>query len=238
MIPPSVILDSPQLGENIGFTARAMLNCGLKDLRVITPRDGWPNPAALAAAAGASSVIECAKIFDCRYDAISDCHKIFAATARRREQIKRILTPRAAAAEVKAVRGNVQTGILFGPERSGLDNDAVALADAVIEVPINSEFNSLSLPQAVLLIAYEWQMTDEAAGSDIRPSGNLASKEKLLHFFTRLETALDDSGFFHINEKRQSMVRNIRNIFQRSSLTEQEVSTLQGIITSLTRRND
>ena len=142
MIPPSVILDSPQLGENIGFTARAMLNCGLKDLRVITPRDGWPNPAALAAAAGASSVIECAKIFDCRYDAISDCHKIFAATARRREQIKRILTPRAAAAEVKAVRGNVQTGILFGPERSGLDNDAVALADAVIEVPINSEFNS------------------------------------------------------------------------------------------------
>ena len=237
MIPPIVILDSPQLGENIGFTARAMLNCGLKELRLVSPRDGWPNPAALAAAAGAGSVIECAKVFGCRYDAISDCHRVYAATARRREQIKRILTPRAAAAEVKAIRGDVQTGILFGPERSGLDNNAVALADAVIEVPMNSQFNSLSLPQAVLLIAYELQMADEVAGSEIKSFGDLASKEKLLHFFTRLETALDDSGFFHVNEKRPSMVRNIRNIFQRSSLTEQEVSTLQGIITSLSRRD-
>ena len=237
MIPPIVILDSPQLGENIGFTARAMLNCGLKELRLVSPRDGWPNPAALAAAAGAGGVIECAKVFDCRYDAISDCHRVYAATARRREQIKRILSPRAAAAEVKATRGDVQTGILFGPERSGLDNDAVALADAVIEVPMNSEFNSLSLPQAVLLIAYDWQMADEAAGAEIRSFGDLASKKKLLHFFTRLEAALDDSGFFHVNEKRPSMVRNIRNIFQRSSLTEQEVSTLQGIITSLSRRD-
>lgn len=237
MIPPIVILDSPQLGENIGFTARAMLNCGLKELRLVSPRDGWPNPAALAAAAGAGSVIECAKVFGCRYDAISSCHRVYAATARRREQIKRILSPRAAAAEVKAIRGDVQTGILFGPERSGLDNDAVALADAVIEVPMNSQFNSLSLPQAVLLIAYELQMADEVAGSEIKSFGDLASKEKLLHFFTRLETALDDSGFFHVNEKRPSMVRNIRNIFQRSSLTEQEVSTLQGIITSLSRRD-
>ena len=237
MIPPIVILDSPQLGENIGFTARAMLNCGLKELRLVSPRDGWPNPAALAAAAGAGGVIECAKVFGCRYDAISDCHRVYAATARRREQIKRILSPRAAAAEVKAIRGDVQTGILFGPERSGLDNDAVALADAVIEVPMNSEFNSLSLPQAVLLIAYDWQMADEAAGAEIRSFGDLASKKKLLHFFTRLEAALDDSGFFHVNEKRPSMVRNIRNIFQRSSLTEQEVSTLQGIITSLSRRD-
>ena len=183
MIPPIVILDSPQLGENIGFTARAMLNCGLKELRLVSPRDGWPNPAALAAAAGAGGVIECAKVFDCRYDAISDCHRVYAATARRREQIKRILSPRAAAVEVKAIRGDVQTGILFGPERSGLDNDAVALADAVIEVPMNSEFNSLSLPQAVLLIAYDWQMADEAAGAEIRSFGDLASKEKLLHFF-------------------------------------------------------
>ena len=113
----------------------------------------------------------------------------------------------------------------------------MALADAVIEIPINSEFNSLSLPQAVLLIAYEWQMADEAADPEVRSFGNLASKEQLLYFFTRLETALDDSGFFHVNEKRPSMVRNIRNIFQRSSLTEQEVSTLQGIITSLSRRD-
>ena len=214
---PIVILDGPQLGENIGFTARAMLNCGLNELRLVSPRDGWPNPAARASAAGAAKVIQQAKIYGDLYDAISDCQKIYAATARRREQTKRILSPRSAAVELKTLYDNEKTGILFGPERSGLNNDAVALADAVIEVPLNPEFNSLSLPQAVLLIAYEWRMADKREIRDVACPGELASKENLLHFFVRLEKALDDSGFFRVNEKRPTMVRNIRNIFQRSS---------------------
>ena len=153
MSPPVVILDAPQLGENIGFTARAMLNCGLTELRLVRPRDGWPNPAAEAAAAGADRVIADAAVFDNLEAAIGDCHRVYAATARRREQVKRILTPRAAAAEIRSApaAGEPKTGLLFGPERSGLDNDAVSLADAVIEVPLNPEFSSLSLSQAVLL---------------------------------------------------------------------------------------
>lgn len=240
MSPPVVILDAPQLGENIGFTARAMLNCGLAELRLVRPRDGWPNPAAEAAAAGADRVIVDATVFDSLEAALGDCHRIYAATARRREQIKRILTPRAAAAEICALpdQAGVRTGLLFGPERAGLDNDAVALADAVIEVPLNPEFSSLSLPQAVLLVAYEWRLAGEAAGDEDSPlRDQLATKEELLNFFSRLEAALDESGFFHVAEKRPIMVRNIRNIFQRAGLTQQEVRTLQGIVSILTRRD-
>ena len=147
---PTVILVEPQLGENIGFTARAMMNCGLTSLRLVKPRDGWPNPAAQAAAAGADKVIESAEVFKTVESAIEDLRRIFAATARRREQIKRVLTPRSVALELRSSL-NLADGLLFGPERSGLDNDAVALADAVIEVPLNPDFSSLSLQQRVFI---------------------------------------------------------------------------------------
>ncbi|HAA92919.1 MAG: rRNA methyltransferase [Rhodospirillaceae bacterium] len=241
MISPIVILDRPQLGENIGFTARAMLNCGLTEMRLVSPRDGWPNSAADAAAAGADQVIVDAGCFESLEAAIGDCHRVYAATARRREQIKRILTPREAAGEMHAVmsEGETKIGLLFGPERSGLENDAVALADAVIEVPLNPEFSSLSLAQAVLLVAYEWwlaNLEEKVEASDLR--GEPATKEELLNYFVRLETALDESGFFHVAEKRPIMVRNIRNLFQRANLTEQEIRTLQGILTSLSQPRD
>ena len=236
MTSPTVILVEPQLGENIGFTARAMLNCGLTSLRLVKPRDGWPNLAAKAAAAGADTVVESAEVFETVESAIEDLRRVFAATARRREQIKRVLTPRSAALEMRASL-KTEDGLLFGPERSGLDNDAVALADAVIEVPLNPEFSSLSLPQAVLIVAYEWRMGNMCAEGDILVSNDtpMASKAELHGLFARLESTLDDSGFFHVEEKRSSMVRNIRNIFQRAGLTGQEVRTLQGIVTSLRR---
>lgn len=236
MTLPTVILVEPQLGENIGFTARAMLNCGLTSLRLVKPRDGWPNPSAKAAAAGADSVIESAEVFKTVESAIEDLRRVFAATARRREQIKRVLTPRSAALELQASL-NSADGLLFGPERSGLDNDAVALTDAVIEVPLNPDFSSLSLPQAVLIVAYEWRMAGMSAEGDTLVSNGAppASKAELHGLFARLERTLDDSGFFHVEEKRSNTVRNIRNIFQRTGLTGQEVRTLQGIVTSLRR---
>jgi tRNA/rRNA methyltransferase len=236
MTSPTVILVEPQLGENIGFTARAMLNCGLTSLRLVKPRDGWPNPAAEAAAAGADAVIEGAEVFETVESAIEDLQRVFAATARRREQIKRVLTPRSAALELRDALDTTD-GLLFGPERSGLDNDAVALADAVIEVPLNPDFSSLSLPQAVLIVAYEWRMAGISAEGDIISINDAApaTKAELHGLFARLEGALDDGGFFHVEEKRPITVRNIRNIFQRAGLTDQEVRTLQGIVTSLRR---
>ena len=239
MRSPTVILVEPQLGENIGFTARAMLNCGLTSLRLVRPRDGWPNPAANAAAVGADGVIEGAVVFDSVEDAVADFQHVYAATARRRGQIKRIMTPRAAASLMRQESDHA-VGLMFGPERSGLDNDAVALADVVIQVPLNPDFTSLSLLQAVLITAYEWFLAgtdvaaDETSGNDAVP----APKKDLVNFFERLESALDESGFFHVEEKRATTVRNIRNLFQRASLMDQELRTLHGIVTSLRRRGD
>jgi tRNA/rRNA methyltransferase len=239
MTAPAVILVGPQLGANIGFAARAMLNCGLSELRLVAPRDGWPNPAAEAAAAGADAVVENATVFDDVPSAIADLERIYAATARRREQIKRVLTPRAAAAAIRS-ENDVRAGLMFGPERSGLDNDAVALADAVIQVPLNPDFTSLSLPQAVLIAAYEWFIAGDDTASDevVANEAAPATKDELQNFFDRLEAALDEGDFFHVAEKRPIMVRNIRNLFQRAGLMDQEVRTLQGIVSCLTRRGD
>ena len=216
-----------------------MLNCGLTSLRLVRPRDGWPNPAANAAAVGADGVIEDAVVFESVEDALADCQRVYAATARRRGQIKRTMTPRAAAS-LMCQESDLAVGLMFGPERSGLDNDAVARADAVIQVPLNPGFTSLSLPQAVLITAYEWFLAgtdveaDETSGNDAVP----APKQDLVNFFERLESALDESGFFHVEEKRATTVRNIRNLFQRAGLMDQELRTLHGIVTSLRRRGD
>ena len=233
---PVVVLVAPQLGENIGFAARAMLNCGLTEMRLVRPRDGWPNEKARAAAAGADTVIDGARVFDTTAEAVADLSRVFAATARDRDMIKPVMTARSAAAELIAEHAaQVPCGVMFGPERSGLENDDIALADTIIQVPLNPAFSSLSLPQAVLLVAYEWfQGRDETPAEELATGRTLpASKADLLNFFDRLEGALDARGFFHVAEKRPGMVRNIRNIFQRSRLTEQEVRSLHGIVSAL-----
>ena len=233
---PAVILVEPQLGENIGFVARAMLNCGMADLRLVRPRDGWPNDKARAAASGADAVIDGVRLCDTVEEAIAGFSRIFATTARPRYMIKPVMTPRRAAAELRTemARG-VACGLLFGRERNGLENDDIALADTVVQVPLNPAFSSLSLPQAVLLVAYEWFQAGSGTPPEELVMGRThpAGKGELQYFFARLETMLDDTGFFPVPDKRPGMIRNIRNIFQRQHLTEQELRTLHGILTAL-----
>ncbi|MCG8508622.1 MAG: RNA methyltransferase [Rhodospirillales bacterium] len=234
---PAVILIKPQLGENIGMAARAMLNCGLAEMRLVAPRDGWPNPAAEAAASGATLVLDNAKVFATTEEAIADLNLLYASTARSRDMTKPLVTPRQAAREIhKARASGIRAGVLFGPEAKGLNNDDVSLADAILMVPLNPGFSSLNLAQAVLLIGYEWFQAgldvpdrELAMPADTRP----ANKQELAYLFEHLETELDACGFLHVEEKRPIMVRNLRNMFQRAELTEQEVRTLRGVIVGL-----
>ena len=231
---PAVILVDSQLGENIGMVARAMLNCGLTDLRLVRPRDGWPNAKAVSAASGADSVIEDARLFSTTEDAIADLSFLYAATARDRDMTKRVVTPDACACEIRA-KGSTGCGILFGGEAKGLKNNDIALADTILMVPLNPGFTSLNLAQAVLLVAYEWYKLSDGTPADILPmqSSRPANKKELIGLFGHLESALDDSGFFHIREKKPIMARNLRNLLQRAAPTEQEVRTLRGVIKSL-----
>lgn len=235
---PAIILVDPQLGSNIGMTARAMLNCGLAELRLVRPRDGWPSEYAEAAAAGATVVLEGTKLFDTTADAVADLKRVYAATTRPRDMTKTVVTPRQAVAELTALPPGCSAGILFGPERSGLINDDIALADTVMTVPLNPAFASLNLSQAVLLFGYEWFLaSDETpARQVVMPTSEPAAKEVLINFFERLESALDETGFLVPIEKRPAMVRNIRNMFQRVGLSDQEVRTLHGIVSALLGR--
>jgi len=227
----------PQLGENIGMAARAMLNCGLTELRLVSPRDGWPSETAVAAAAGADQVIAEAALFDGTADAVADLNLVFASTARDRDMTKRVITPRQAGAELRdSAAAGARAGVLFGREAKGLKNDDLALADAVVMAPLNPAFMSLNLAQAVFCVGYEWLLAGEGAGAgelampkETRP----ADKAELLGLFEHLEAELDASGFLHVKEKRPTMVRNLRNMLQRAGLTEQEVRTLRGVVTSL-----
>jgi tRNA/rRNA methyltransferase len=233
---PAIILVHPQLGENIGTAARAMLNCGLTDLRLVKPRDGWPSEKARSASSGADAVIDGAQLCDTVEAAIGDLRHVYATTARDRDMVKRVVTPRRAAAEMRAamVEGRA-CGILFGPERSGLVNDHIALADTVISVPLNPAFSSLNLAQAVLLVGYEWFAAGDATAPEQLDLGDSppGTKEELVRFFEHLEEMLDRTGFMRTEEKRPSMVRNLRNFFQRAHCTAQELRTLHGVVTAL-----
>lgn len=238
---PVVILVRPQLGENIGTAARAMLNCGLERMRLVAPRDGWPNVTAVASASGADAVLERIEVFDSTADAVADLNRVYATTARSRDMTKPVMGPRDAALEMRAADpAGASTGILFGPERTGLNNDEAALADTLVIAPLNPAFSSLNLAQAVLMMAYEWRMSAQAEGSgartlvmgDTRP----ANRAEMLNFFAHLERELDRCGFLKPPEKRPAMVRNIRNLFLRGGFTEQEVRTLHGIVAGLVRR--
>jgi tRNA/rRNA methyltransferase len=233
---PVIILVEPQMGENIGAAARAMLNCGLTRMRLVRPRDGWPNSKALASASGADRVIEGAQLFDTTSAAIADLQFVLATTARQRDMVKTILAPEAAAEELrnKAAAGQ-RCGILFGPERTGLLNDDIPLADAVVTIPTNPEFASLNLAQSVLLIGYFWwRLGIEAPAQRLETGGNPpATKAELENLFARLEEALEAGGFYTTEQQRPTMVRNMRNLLQRAQMTEQEVRTFHGVIVAL-----
>ncbi|MBX2806919.1 MAG: RNA methyltransferase [Hyphomicrobiales bacterium] len=248
-LSPSVVLVEPQLGENIGQAARAMANFGLRDLRLVAPRDGWPNDKALANAAIAKVIVENARVFETLDDAIGDLHYVFATTARVRDMVKPVMTPETATRDLQVrLSGGEKCGILFGRERSGLENDEVALANAIVMAPVDPAYASLNLAQSVLLMGYEWRKL--TAGDSLgratpydgpAQEGNpyttceSATREELIHFFCHIETELTNSGFFKTDFKRASMVRNIRNMFLRVALTSQEVRTLRGIVSALTR---
>ena len=241
---PAIVLVEPQLGENIGMAARAMLNCGLSDLRLVAPRDVWPNPKARNAASGADRVVDGAQVHADIPAAIGGFQRVFATTARPRELVKAVMTPRAAAAEMRAAaaRGE-RVGILFGPERWGLTTDQCAFAEALIEVPLNPAFASLNLAQAVLIVAYEWRMAADTTPPTYVPTleehggpTELASQEDILRLFEHLERELDESGYLFPPDKRPTMVRNLRSIFLRANLTEPEVRSLRGAVKALVQR--
>lgn len=234
---PRIVLVEPQLGENIGAAARAMLNCGLTDMAIVAPREPWPNERAVAMAAGADSVLAAARVFDTVEEAIADLAHVYAASARPRDMVLRVTTPRQAAGELRAhYAAGEAVGILFGPERSGLTNDHIALAQTVITAPLNPAYASLNLAQAVLIVGYEWFAAGDATPPEEVPMHGTrpATQDELEGFFRRLEDALDKGGFFRARDLRPTMARNFRNLFQRANLTEQEVRTLHGAISSLT----
>ncbi len=235
---PAIILVEPQLAENVGTAARAMGNCALSDLRLVNPREDHLSIKAMRASSGADAILDAARVFSSTEEAIADLHHVYATTARRRDMMKRILTPRAAAAEVlrhQAASPPEACGILFGRERTGLENDDVALAGAVIEVPLNPSFCSLNLAQAVLLVGYELFTAADATPPEqpAERASPLASQAELLAFYKHLETELDNCGFLRVPDKRPGMVRNIRSVFNRAGLSIQEVRTLHGIVKEL-----
>jgi len=244
---PMLILVRPQLADNIGMTARAMANFGLERLRLVAPRDGWPNEKARIAASGANLIVDAAEAYPTLAEALAGLNWVCATTARQRDLAKPVLTPEQAVAEMRRRMDQGQRcGILFGPERNGLETGEIANADAAVMVPVNPNFASLNLAQAVLLIGYEWMKLSNAGtlgrvttyeaplqpGLQTRGS-RPATKEELIGFFEQLEAALDAQGFFTAPEKRPSMVQNMRSMFTRMGATEQEIRTLRGIVKAL-----
>lgn len=241
MHPPAIVLVNTQLPENIGATARAMMNFGLSDLRLVAPRDGWPNQRAYDLAVHATALLDSAKVFETLAEAVADCTRVYAATARPREMMKPVLSPQDAMETI-----DERTAILFGPERTGLSNDDIAIADAIITIPTASEFASLNVGQSVVVLAYQWfalkgkkgdakSTTTGPDASSVGEKSPLASKQELQGFLNRLERELDAVDFWKVDDKKPKMWLNLRNIFTRNNLTEQEVRTLHGVVAELRR---
>ncbi|MGE4351708.1 MAG: RNA methyltransferase [Bdellovibrionales bacterium] len=243
MTAPIIILVHPQLVENIGMTARAMANCALPELRIVAPRDPWPlgevhRQRMMAASSGADSILENAKLYDSVEAAIADLNHVYATTARSNDMTTRIMTPRAAIPEMlDRLHNDQKVGVLFGPERTGLINDYIAMAGTKITIPLNPDFSSLNLAQCVLLIGYEWYQANDATPPNQLHMGKSrpATREEYQNLFNRLEHYLDESGFFVADDMRPTMTRNLQAAMQRAEMTEQEIRSWHGVIKALAK---
>lgn len=238
---PTIILVEPQLGENIGTAARAMANFGLWDLRVVNPRDGWPNERARAAAAKADHVIDRVQVFDTLAEAVTDINVLYATTARSREMFKPVFGPDVIANEtVSHIANGQKVGILFGRERWGLNNEEVAICDAIVTLPVEPAFASLNIAQAVLVIAYEWRRAalNELPLPISEEVGVPATRDEIIGMVDHLGEALDRSNFFKSAGKRPGMMNNIMTLFMKAGFNTQEVRTMRGMFASLDRRHE
>lgn len=228
---PVIVLVRPQLGQNIGKAARAMLNFGLTELRLVAPRDGWPNPDAGPAASGADTVLERARVFDTVSHAIADCDQVFASTVRRRDLVMSVVEPEEMARQMTV--SPRRSAILFGPERSGLETEEVALADAIVTVPVNPAFASLNLAQAVILLAYEWSKRGEFAQPTARELEPPAPHGELEGLIGQLNDALDAKGYFHPPSRTQATRNTLRTIFTKPGWSSREVKAVRGVLRAL-----
>ncbi|MFN4158703.1 MAG: RNA methyltransferase [Gemmobacter sp.] len=231
--PPVFVLVRPQMGENIGAAARAMLNFGLTQMRVVAPRDGWPNPKAVAMASGAGRLLDQAGLFVDVPGAIADCDYVFATTARPRELVKPVMTPERAMAHARALSAaGRRVGVLFGPERTGLETDEVIPANAIVTVPVNPDFPSLNLAQCALLMGYEWLRQEAGQPAEVlhMAGGDLASRDEVARLADHFEERLEVAGFFFPPEKTPHMKGNLRNMWARLGLTRAEVQTFHGML--------
>ena len=229
--PPVIVLVRPQLGQNIGKAARAMLNFGLTEMRLVAPRDGWPNPDAGPSASGADIVLERATVFATVEDAIADCSTVFASTVRRRDLIMPVVEPEEMARTIASLAG--RCAILFGPERSGLETEEVALAGAIVTVPINPDFGSLNLAQAVILLAYEWSKSADLAIPPARELEPPAPHGELQALIGHLEAELETKGYFHPPSRTQATKNTLRTILTKSGWSAREVKAIRGVIRAL-----
>lgn len=231
--PPVIVLVRPQLGQNIGKAARAMLNFGLTELRLVAPRDGWPNPDAGPSASGADLVLERSRVFDTVAEAVADCSTVYASTVRRRELVTPVIGPGDMGREIVASLG--RSAILFGPERSGLETEDVALAHKIVTVPINPQFGSLNLAQAVILLAYEWSRHQMLAQPPRREMEPAAPHAELDGMIVQLEGWLHDAGYFHPPERMQATRNTIRTIFNKTGWSSREVKAVRGMLRAISQ---
>lgn len=232
---PVIILVRPQLGENIGKAARAMLNFGLTEMRIVNPRDGWPNPSAGPAASGADQVLDEAKIYDTTAEAVADCANIYATTVRKRGVTKPVVGPDEAAQQIMTQPG--RSAILFGREASGLETEDVALAREILTVPINPEFGSLNLAQAVILCAYEWSKLQNLVQPTVEETLPPAPQEELDGLVKHLEAMLEPKGYFYPPDRVEMTRRTLRNVLTKPGWNHLEVRTLRGVLTHLNRED-
>jgi tRNA/rRNA methyltransferase len=250
-MPPVVILVRPQLGENIGAVARAMANFGLTELRLVAPRDGWPNPRALEVSSGAGHIVEAASVYPDFNSATADLQLLYATTARPRDMEKRVLTPRQAAEDSPPHtslspegRGGSKIGLVFGPERTGLENSEIAASDVIITIPTSGEHSSLNLAQSVVVVGYEWwsaqarRLTDDSGQmTNASPSSSdLATKADWQSLFTQLESYLDDTNYYRVDHKKPIMWQNLQTMLQRGLWSEQELRSFRGMLRAIWER--
>jgi len=236
---PVFILVRPQLAENVGTAARAMMNCALEEMRLVDPDEDHLCSRAIAASSGAEEILHCAKVFNTVAEAVADLQKVYATTGRPRDMIKPVFTGQGMAKDIlEHEQQGIKCGVLFGPERTGLENDDMVYADAIVNIPLNPKHCSLNLAQAVLLTGYElFRLSDTTQDRFLSmPKTEPADKQETEHLFDHLEQELERTGYFKSPEKRPRMMRNLRNIFMRAELTSQDVRTLHGVITDLARR--